>query len=410
MFRSKKRIGINQTMEQKTIFNCKCISENGKVVRKQVLASDRKNAENQCKCNNLIPVRITRQKTRKPNMSIQIQFVQTLEELLRSELNMEESIGILSATGKSDLQAMASKIESSIKKGYSFSQAISQMSEYFDPTVSSMLSLSEKCSSIHELILNLRIFLETRKKTKEKLIGALIYPSIVFVSLISFIVTCGFYILPKMQDMFLMISTSESSQITGNILAMKNFSRIFLTATSTFLIFTATVFFMKRHSSKKHRLIIDRLMLRIPLLGKFILENETMKLCFSMETICKGNRTYAIDEALKESEKVMKNLFLIEKIEKIRNQIIKGTGLRKSFGSQKIFPKEMELWLSIGENSADQGKTFEKLRIYFQEKLNRKTENILKSTEPAITLVTGACILTVVVKIVVPTLNALGTL
>ena len=79
-----------------------------------------------------------------------------------------------------------------------------------------------------------------------------------------------------------------------------------------------------------------------------------------METICKGNRTYSIGEALKESEKIMNNHFLINIIEKTREQIIKGTGLKQSFESQKIFPKEMELWLSIGENSADQGKTFEK--------------------------------------------------
>lgn len=397
-------------MEQKTLYTCKCIDENGKIVRKQIAAADRKNASAQCEEKNLIPIRISQKRKRNPGMSTQIMFVQTLEELLRSGLNIEESIGVLSSTGKNNLQIMASKIESSIKKGNSFSQSIIQMSEYFDPMVSGMLSLGEKSTSIYELILNLRIFMETRKKTREKIIGAFIYPSIVFVSLISFILICGFYILPKMQDMFLILSTTGSDELTSNITAMKNFSRFFLSVTLALLTLSALVIIIERKASGEYRLLIDKFLLGIPFLGNFILENETMKLCFSMETICKGNRTYSIGEALKESEKIMNNHFLINIIEKTREQIIKGTGLKQSFESQKIFPKEMELWLSIGENSADQGKTFEKLRIYFQEKINRKTEKILKATEPAVTFVTGIVILLVVIKIVIPTLNALGTL
>ena len=213
-----------------------------------------------------------------------------------------------------------------------------------------------------------------------------------------------------MQDMFLILSTTGSDELTSNITAMKNFSRFFLTVTLALLTLSALVFIIERKASGEYRLLIDKFLLGIPFLGNFILENETMKLCFSMETICKGNRTYSIGEALKESEKIMNNHFLINIIEKTREQIIKGTGLKQSFESQKIFPKEMELWLSIGENSADQGKTFEKLRIYFQEKINRKTEKILKATEPAVTFVTGIVILLVVIKIVIPTLNALGTL
>ena len=397
-------------MEQKTLYTCKCIDENGKIVRMQIAATDRKNASVQCEEKNLIPIRISQKRKRNPGMSTQILFVQTLEELLRSGLNIEESIGVLSSSGKNNLQIMASKIESSIKKGNSFSQSIIQMSEYFDPMVSGMLSLGEKSTSIYELILNLRIFMETRKKTREKIIGAFIYPSIVFVSLISFILICGFYILPKMQDMFLILSTTGSDELTSNITAMKNFSRFFLAVTLALLTLAALVFIIERKASGEYRLLIDKFLLGIPFLGNFILENETMKLCFSMETICKGNRTYSIGEALKESEKIMNNHFLINIIEKTREQIIKGTGLNQSFESQKIFPKEMELWLSIGENSADQGKTFEKLRIYFQEKINRKTEKILKATEPAVTFVTGIVILLVVIKIVIPTLNALGTL
>ena len=358
-------------MEQKTLYTCKCIDENGKIVRKQIAATDRKNASAQCEEKNLIPIRISQKRKRNPRISTQIMFVQTLEELLRSGLNIEESIGVLSSTGKNNLQIMASKIESSIKKGNSFSQSIIQMSEYFDPMVSGMLSLGEKSTSIYELILNLRIFMETRKKTREKIIGAFIYPSIVFVSLISFILICGFYILPKIQDMFLILSTTGSDELTSNITAMKNFSRFFLTITLALLTLSALVFIIERKASGEYRLLIDKFLLGIPFLGNFILENETMKLCFSMETICKGNRTYSIGEALKESEKIMNNHFLINIIEKTREQIIKGTGLKQSFESQKIFPKEMELWLSIGENSADQGKTFEKLRIYFQEKINR---------------------------------------
>ncbi|MCI7035820.1 MAG: hypothetical protein MSA27_01540 [Spirochaetia bacterium] len=115
-------------MEQKTLYTCKCIDENGKIVRMQIAATDRKNASVQCEEKSLIPIRISQKRKRNPGMSTQILFVQTLEELLRSGLNIEESIGVLSSSGKNNLQIMASRIESSIKKGNSFSQSIIQMS------------------------------------------------------------------------------------------------------------------------------------------------------------------------------------------------------------------------------------------------------------------------------------------
>ena len=184
---------------------------------------------------------------------------------------------------------MASKIESSIKKGNSFSQSIIQMSEYFDPMVSGMLSLGEKSTSIYELILNLRIFMETRKKTREKIIGAFIYPSIVFVSLISFILICGFYILPKMQDMFLILSTTGSDELTSNITAMKDFSRFFLTVTLALLTLSALVFIIERKASGEYRLLIDKFLLGIPFseAGKADAVSE----CFFHENLRQENFT-----------------------------------------------------------------------------------------------------------------------
>ena len=130
-----------------------------------------------------------------------LEFTQIMEQLINSGLSIKDALEISSLINKKN-DNLETKIYKQIQKGISFAEAVNQMTNVFSPVYRGIISVGDRIGSVEKIFPRLRLYLETQKKIKDKLMGALIYPIIVLVTTLLVFTAMIFFVFPKLKTMF----------------------------------------------------------------------------------------------------------------------------------------------------------------------------------------------------------------
>lgn len=332
------------------------------------------------------------------------EFTQIMEQLISSGLSIKDSLDVLSEVEDNNI---ANEILEEIKKGKSFADAINDMREIFPSLYRGIILIGDKVGSVEKIFPRLRIYLENQKKIKDKITGALIYPSVVLFTTIIGAVLLALFVFPKLQLMFQEFGGEAASQLQTNIQNL----RIGLLIVGFFLSGILMFFGMFSKFSKDKieiKKIKDKLLLKIPIISSFLISFETLNFSFAMETLTAGGVT--IENALKEAAAVISNIEYKNCIEKVLSDIVKGDSLFIAFSKYKIFPQYMKKWMKVGERSGKTEQIFFQIRNYYQNEIEIKTTKFMSLIEPALIIVIGIFLLILVLTIIVPIFSLYGSI
>jgi type II secretory pathway component PulF len=153
---------------------------------------------------------------------------------------------------------------------------------------------------------------------------------------------------------------------------------------------------------------IDRLVLTIPLGGAFIRAWESFNFSFAMEVLTGGG--IPVEDAILEAADLVSNGAYRQALVEVREQVLNGGSLARSFFENTIFPSAMGHWVAIGERSGKTEQVFTQLRSYFQDELERRSSKFILLIEPAMIAVIGMVILALVAGILLPLFSVYGTI
>lgn len=332
-----------------------------------------------------------------------------MEQLINSGLTIKDSLEVASLiTQKKGKEInIASAILEKIQKGNSFATAINELPEIFPSIYRGIISIGDRVGSVEKIFPRLRIYLETRKKIKDKLVSSLIYPIMVLFTAVCAFIAMVFFVFPKLKLMFMEFGGETASILEKNIEKLEFGFSIFL----LLLLLLAVIisfFCILSHKNKKVKLLKDSFLLRIPVLGKFLTYFETLNFSFAMETLTFGGIT--IENAINESLAVISNEKYKESLRDITKQLIRGESLSKAFSSHEVFPKYMSKWMIVGEKSGKPEQVFAQIRNYFQNEIDLYTTKFMALVEPALIILIGILLVILVVTVIVPVFSLYGSI
>ena len=225
------------------------------------------------------------------------------------------------------------------------------MPQTFSPVYRGIISVGDKVGSVEKIFPRLRLYLETQKKIKDKLLGSLIYPAIVLTTAFLTFIAMIFFVFPKLKLMFEDFGGDAAIQLQNNISKMEIIFIVLISIVLIFFIFIMIIaFFSKKNVNLK--LKKDNFILKLPIIGNFSTYFETLNFSFAMETLTAGGVT--IENAINESKSVISNEKYKQSLTEVNKRILKGEPLSEAFSNYKVFPEYMTKWLYVGERS---GKT-----------------------------------------------------
>lgn len=286
-----------------------------------------------------------------------------------------------------------------IKKGLMLSQAMALHPGIFPEIFVEIIRLSEQSGRLFEGFEKLYEHYKWREQYQKDLLQTIRYPLVVLGLSIVLIWILSSWVIPQLQE--LMMMSGNEIPLTSIILLefSQNFSTwapVIVLATALGLIFG----YILRFISQGYAIIIDRNLLRIPILGDIL---RTRDLTFYIHFL-RVSLSSGIDflEALEYSLGSVKNLWLSQCLRKLSNEIKEGKALSSAFKDAGIFDSSTIRLIQVGEITGHLQPLLVNLEAYQMKRYRVKMTKLLNTAQPTIFAIVGLLLLWVVLSAFYP--------
>ena len=342
-----------------------------------------------------------RSKVRISNNNLSI-FTKQMSALLSAGTPIEKCIVLLSKqSSNSKFSQILLSINEDITEGNSLSSSMKKYPSIFDEIYTSTIYAGETSASLSEVFHDLSIYLDKEAKIRSQVVGALIYPAVLFFVSIAVIYALLSYVLPQVVEQFVS-SNVELPLLTQTLLA---FSEVFpiIIATTLLILIGIYVVQITNIIPQKYQLMISKYFLFIPLIGPIILYDQTARFCSSMRLMTKAGLN-TID-SLQIAQNTFKNKYLKSQVEKVVNKVISGTSISKAFAQVQIFPEVFQQLLSSGDLGSQVSEMFEKTKEFLDQEVDTRRNLLLTLLQPIVILTMGVFVMLIVLSIMLPLLQ-----
>ncbi|MEC7805389.1 MAG: type II secretion system F family protein [Pseudomonadota bacterium] len=387
-------------------FKYTAFDENEKNLKGFINASDSDEARLILLNRGLNPLIIEKSKEKRSKIRISSNilsiFTKQMSALLSAGTPIEKCLVLLSKqSSNSKFSQILLNINEDITEGNSLSSAMKKYPSIFDEIYTSTIYAGETSASLSEVFYDLSIYLDKEAKVRSQVVGALIYPAVLFFVSIAVIYALLSFVLPQVVEQFVS-SNVELPLLTQTLLS---FSEIFPIIIAVVLLILTVVYIVQvtNITPKKYQLIISKYFLFIPLIGHIILYDQTARFCSSMRLMTKAGLN-TID-SLQIAQNTFKNKYLKSQVERVVNKVIAGTSISKAFAQVQIFPDVFQQLLSSGDLGSQVSEMFEKTKEFLDQEVDTRRNLLLTLLQPIVILTMGVFVMLIVLSIMLPLLQ-----
>lgn len=326
-------------------------------------------------------------------------FTRQLSNLVRSGFSLPRAVStLIQQTRNPNFKKLLEDLQDKIKKGFTFSEALSLYPNIFSYFFISMVRIGETGGRLDDTLEKLADFKERAEELISQVKAALAYPALLLVvGAISIFILMSF-VVPRLIFMF-----SEFGQVlplsTRILIQLSAFMSKFWWL---ILIVVGLLIFLIRYNYKieKSRFIMDSFLLRLPWLKDLIQKIEISKFSYSLGLLLQSG--VSMLEALGVVVLGVENRVYRRKISTFGEEIRHGENLSSCLGSEELFPPLLTNMVGVGEESGELAQALLKIGMTFEKEVNRTVKTIVSLIEPILILVIGLIIGLIVLSILLP--------
>lgn len=393
------------------LYTYKAIKDN-KVVIKKIEAEREELVVKYLKENGYFPIEIKSQKQsgsasflaflNRVNFNDIVNLTRQLAIMLNAGLTIVDSFEILEKQiEKEPLQKVVADLDKRVKAGTPLSSALSAYPEYFPNLYISLVRSGEASGKLSDILLKLSDTLEKQREFKGKLKGALIYPVIVIIAMLSVMFIMITFVVPKLLNLYKDFNI-ELPVTTQILIGLSSFSAQFWPLILAGV--AGGVFLVRGYlKTKQGKYAFDSMLLRLPVVNG-VIKMAALVDSTRILSILVGSGVSILD-ALKIIIQTTNNAVYQQSFENIYKQIEKGQSLGNALAQEKIFPPILVQMSIVGENTGHLDDTLLRLSRYFELESELAIKAMTTLIEPLILVVLGLGVGFIVVSVITPIYN-----
>ena len=268
--------------------------------------------------------------------------------------------------------------------------------------VTAMVSLGEQSGDLAQAFNNLIQILNEINENRKRFKKATRYPMfIIFAMIIAFIIVILF-VIPPFKSIYAQLGTNLPLPtrfllwIEG---AIEHYGLMILGI--AVLIFGIINYFYK--TNEKVKLLIDRYMLKIYILGKVIKLAMLGRFVFVFNSLI--NSGISIVSAIDIALSIVENEYLKKRLILIKDEIVKGGKVSQGFENTNLFGPMIIQMVNAGEESGNLTKMFSKISDYYLREYRYIVDNISVLIEPILIAAIAGFVFTLALGIFLPMWN-----
>lgn len=315
---------------------------------------------------------------------------------------LEESLRTISRQGEeAHVRTVIEAVHSGVVEGRRLSEAMARQSRSFPPLYRAMVSAGESSGTLPVILERLADLQERQALVRGKVMSALAYPIVLAIVAVGVVVALMMFVVPKVVEQFDTVG-QQLPLLTRIVIGLSEFLVGWWWA---LLIAAALIGAVGWRALRDPglRLRFDRVLLRIPLIGRLIRDLHAARMARTLATMVASR--LPLLEGLNLTAQTVHNRALRHASEEIVESIRGGGSLSAALKRAGVFPPLLVYLTASGEAAGRLDMTLERAADYLEREFDGFTTAALALLEPAIIVLMGGIVALIILSILLPILQ-----
>jgi type IV pilus assembly protein PilC len=325
-------------------------------------------------------------------------FNQQFNTLIKAGIPILKALDLLAERAAAPrLRPILEDVRRQVREGTTLSDALEQQGVFPKVYTTSVLA-GEKSGNLAGVLDYYISYQRVTTGLRKKLISTLIYPSILIVAatlIVTYLVTT---VIPRFASLYSDLHT-ELPKATRVLLAVTVTYRAYLLAGVVLLVFFALLAFVWSRT-EKGGLAIERLKLRLPLVGETLTKFQIAQFCRTLSTLLAGGTPLV--RAMETAGDAIRNRLVSGAIIQSAQLVREGQPLHSALASTGLVPELAIEMIEVGEASGALAPMLGSVAEFYEEEVNNRLANLVAVIEPAILIFMAILIASILIALYLP--------
>ncbi len=327
-------------------------------------------------------------------------FSRQMATMMKAGVPLVQSFDIVAdGVDKPKLKAMIKSIRNDVASGNTFASALRRHPDQFDDLFCNLVEAGEQSGALETMLDRVATYKEKTESLKARIKKAMFYP--VAVMVVAFIVSAILliFVVPQFQDIFASFG-AELPAFTLLVISMSEAAQAYWFHFLVVLVATAWMLGQLYKRSKKLRDGIDRVLLKLPVVGDVINKSAVARFSRTLSTTFAAG--VPLVDALGSVAGATGNSVYVNAVNQIAEDVATGQQLNFSMRNTGVFPNMVLQMVAIGEESGALDDMLDKSADYYEEQVDNAVDAMTSLMEPIIMAVLGVVIGGLIIAMYLP--------
>jgi len=295
-------------------------------------------------------------------------------------------------------------IKESVESGETFADALKKYPKTFNELFINMVSAGEAGGILDVILQRLSAYAEKMAKLKKQVKGAMTYPAITLAVAVIVVGIILVFVIPVFEEMFAGMGSALPAP-TQMVVGLSNFVVGHIGWMILGLI-GAVLLFRQTYKSKKGRIFLDDMFLRLPVIGILIRKVAVAK--FTRTTATMISSGVSILEALDIVGKTAGNKIVEFAISDVKVGISEGRSMADPLLESGVFPSMVCSMIAVGESTGALDVMMTKIADFYDDEVDQAVKNLTDMIEPVMLVFLGVVVGGLVIAMYLPIFSMAG--
>jgi type IV pilus assembly protein PilC len=327
-------------------------------------------------------------------------FSRQLATMMGAGIPMVQAFEIIgNGHEKPAMQKLVLDIKSNIEGGSTLHESLAKFPLYFDSLFVNLVEAGEQAGALESLLDKIATYKEKTEALKKKIKKALFYPAAVLIVAVIVSVVLLIFVIPQFESLFKGFG-ADLPAFTQMVVNLSRFvqSQGWWMACIIGGAFYAFFYFKKR--SKKLQLLLDRVMLKFPIVGPILQKSAIARFARTLSTMFAAG--VPLVEAMGSVAGATGNIVYEEAVYRMKDEVATGQRLQRAMENVGLFPNMVVQMIAVGEESGSLDTMSAKVAEFYEAEVDNAVDSMSSLLEPMIMAILGVLVGGMVIAMYLP--------
>ena len=327
-------------------------------------------------------------------------FSRQLATMLSSGVPLVQAFEIVGRGHENpSMQDLLLKIKSDIEGGIPLAEALGRHPLYFDALFCNLVQAGEQAGVLETLLHKIAEYKEKTESIKAKIKKALTYPAAVIVVAVVVTAILLIFVVPQFEELFKGFG-ADLPAFTRMVVDLSKFVQEWWYVVLGVTIAVVYVLIQLKKRSEKFNQRIDRMALRVPVVGEIIHKAAIARFARTLATMSTAG--VPLVEALESVSGATGNFVYANAVLQMREDVSSGSQLQQCMRQTALFPNMVVQMVAIGEEAGSLDNMLAKVADFYEEEVDNAVDSLSSLIEPMIMAILGVVVGGLVIAMYLP--------